>query len=253
MIASAASDEDGEFEFKKVEPGFYSIGAQATDYVDNNMNIVVKAGEATPLDIPLTPDQGTLIIKIQEIEGDVPQTAEVTIGSMAPETIKEMTEKVLASGTYTVTATAVDKGYLPFSKDVVIEPGETVELLITLVKEEFKIVLPEVYFETAKSEIKKESYETLDQAAETIMKIIGGNPTTKIEVQGHTDSRGDDDYNMQLSNDRAAAVKDYLVSKHNIKADRLVAKGYGESQPTASNATEDGMAKNRRVEFVIMK
>jgi len=253
MIASAASDEDGTLQFKKIEPGIYSIGAKATGYVDNKMNIVVKAGETTPLDIPLTPDKGTLIIKIQEIEGDAPQTAEVTIGSMASETITGSTEKTLASGTYMVTADALDSGYLPFSKEVRIEPGQTVELLITLVKEEFKIVLPEVYFETAKSEVKQESYAILDGAAETIVKIIGGNPTAKIEIQGHTDSRGDDDYNMQLSNDRASAVRDYLVSKHDIKANRLVAKGYGESKPASSNATEKGMSLNRRVEFIILK
>jgi len=253
MIASAASDEDGAYQFKKVAPDLYSIGAQAPGYVDNKINIAVKAGETTPLDIPLTPDKGTLIILIQEIEGDVPQSAEVTIGSMTPEIVTGKAEKVLKSGTYMITATAMDKGYLPFTKEVAIEPGGTIELLITLVKEEFKIVLPEVYFETAKSEIKPESYKVLDEAAETIIKIIDGNPSAKIEIQGHTDSRGDNDYNMQLSNDRAAAVKNYLVSKHNINAERLVAKGYGESKPTTSNASEDGMAKNRRVEFVIIK
>lgn len=253
MVASAACNQDGGFQFKKVEPGVYSITAQATDYVDNKMNIVLKAGETTPLDIPLTPDKGTLIIMVQEIDSDVSQTAEVMIGSMEPERVTGQIEKVLKSGSYIVKAIAVDKDYLPFEKKVMIEPGKTVKLLVTLVKEEFKIVLPEVYFETAKSDIKPESYAILDQAAVTIEKIVSSNPTAKIEVQGHTDSRGDEDYNLQLSKDRATAIKDYLIEKHDIKTDRLIAKGYGETKPTAPNATDDGMAKNRRVEFVIVK
>lgn len=253
MVTSTTSDGEGNYTFKKVDPGMYTIKAQAADYVDNSLDIIVKAGETTPANLPLIRNEGKLIVKISEIEEDTPQTATITIGTMEPETVTGQMEKILEPGTYKITATAVEEGYLPFAREAVIEPGKTVELLVILVKEEFKIVLPEVYFETAKSEIKPESYGVLDGAAETIAKIFSGNPTIRIEVQGHTDSRGDDAYNMQLSDDRANAVKDYLVTNHNINADRLVAKGYGESKPTASNATKEGMAKNRRVEFIILK
>jgi len=70
----------------------------------------------------------------------------------------------------------------------------------------------------------------------------------KIEVAGHTDSIGSDRYNMGLSLRRANTVRSYLISK-GIHADRLVAKGYGESQPIASNDTDEGRAQNRRVEL----
>jgi outer membrane protein OmpA-like peptidoglycan-associated protein len=70
-----------------------------------------------------------------------------------------------------------------------------------------------------------------------------------IEVAGHTDSRGSDAYNMKLSQQRAEAVRNYLVSK-GIAADRLSAKGYGESQPVAGNATDEGRFENRRVELI---
>lgn len=70
----------------------------------------------------------------------------------------------------------------------------------------------------------------------------------KIEVAGHTDSIGSDRYNMGLSLRRANTVRNYLISK-GIHADRLVAKGYGESQPIASNDTDEGRAQNRRVEL----
>jgi len=70
----------------------------------------------------------------------------------------------------------------------------------------------------------------------------------KIEIGGHTDSRGSDEYNLQLSQQRATSVMNYLV-KNGIKATRLSAVGYGEKNPIADNETEEGLAKNRRIEF----
>jgi OOP family OmpA-OmpF porin len=70
----------------------------------------------------------------------------------------------------------------------------------------------------------------------------------KVEVAGHTDSRGSDAYNMDLSLRRAQSVRDYLVTK-GIPSDRLVINGYGESQPIADNTTEEGRFQNRRVEL----
>ncbi len=72
----------------------------------------------------------------------------------------------------------------------------------------------------------------------------------QIAVAGHTDSKGTDDYNMGLSEKRANAIKDYLVSKHGISPERVVVKAYGKSKPVASNNTSDGEALNRRVEFI---
>jgi hypothetical protein len=73
-----------------------------------------------------------------------------------------------------------------------------------------------------------------------------------IEVAGHTDSMGSDAYNMKLSQQRAGAVRNFLISK-GVAADRLTAKGYGESQPVADNATREGRIQNRRVELVPLK
>lgn len=74
------------------------------------------------------------------------------------------------------------------------------------------------------------------------------NPTIKIKVQGHTDSIGSEQYNLDLSPKRADAVRDYLI-KRGVGADRLIAKGLGESVPIATNDTPEGRAENRRVEF----
>lgn len=75
------------------------------------------------------------------------------------------------------------------------------------------------------------------------------NPELRIEVQGHTDSQGSDDYNLDLSQRRAETVVEYL-SLFGVAEDRLTARGYGESEPVDTNDTEAGRVKNRRVELV---
>lgn len=83
-----------------------------------------------------------------------------------------------------------------------------------------------------------------------LVTILNKYPDTNIEIQGHTDSKGTDDYNMGLSNRRASSVSTYLAS-NGIASSRLSTKGYGESAPKYSNDTPDGQAQNRRVEFLI--
>ncbi len=107
------------------------------------------------------------------------------------------------------------------------------------------LVLEGVNFDNDQASLKQESYAILDQAVESL-KEWG---EVKVVVAGHTDSRSNDDYNLKLSQRRAETVRDYLISK-GIAADRLTAKGYGESQPIADNETEEGRLKNRRVELV---
>jgi outer membrane protein OmpA-like peptidoglycan-associated protein len=105
-----------------------------------------------------------------------------------------------------------------------------------------------VFFDTNSDVLKKEAYVELDKLVE----LLNKNPKRKIEVGGHTDDQGDDALNMNLSVRRAEAVKNYLVLK-GIGADRLVAKGYGETQPTVPNTNDENRAKNRRTEFVILE
>lgn len=109
------------------------------------------------------------------------------------------------------------------------------------------IVLRNVFFDYNKSTLKTESYTELDR----LVKILQDNPSIRIELSGHTDSRGSDDYNQKLSEARAKSCVDYLVSK-GIAASRLEYKGYGESKPIDTNDTEEGMANNRRTEFKII-
>ncbi len=110
-------------------------------------------------------------------------------------------------------------------------------------------ILDKIYFETAKAIIKPISFPILDAVAATLK----GNPQILlIEIQGHADERGADDYNMRLTEDRAASVKTYLI-EHGVEADRLQSHGYGETKPVCPQHNEACWSKNRRVEFVILR
>lgn len=105
-------------------------------------------------------------------------------------------------------------------------------------------VLEGLYFDTDKADIKPDGYPILYE----VITVLKKNPEIRVEIQGHTDSRGSDAYNQALSEKRARSVRDYLI-KAGINADRLTAKGYGESKPAAPNTSPENMAKNRRVQL----
>jgi OOP family OmpA-OmpF porin len=113
-----------------------------------------------------------------------------------------------------------------------------------------KIELNEkVNFEFAKAELLPASKTLLDE----VVKILNEHPEIeKIRIEGHTDNEASDGYNKKLSNNRANAVRAYLISK-GIEGSRMEAKGFGESKPIASNDSPDGREQNRRVEIHIVK
>lgn len=108
-------------------------------------------------------------------------------------------------------------------------------------------ILSDVNFDLNKAVVRPDAKEIL----KSDIKILKENPQIRAEVQGHTCDLGDANYNLMLSDKRANAIKDYLVSQ-GIAADRLTAKGYGESRPRFPNDSEANRAKNRRVELVPM-
>ena len=111
------------------------------------------------------------------------------------------------------------------------------------------LVLEPIKFEYDKAVIKQDSFYILDAVVAT----MNGYPDIAlIEVQGHTDERGDDGYNLDLSERRAAAVMVYLVA-HGVAATRLTSQGYGETQPLDKGHSEAAWTKNRRVDFVLKK
>ena len=109
-------------------------------------------------------------------------------------------------------------------------------------------VLRNIYFDSGKASFKKESYDELNK----LERMLSENPDMVVEISGHTDNVGDKAYNKHLSQRRANAVVEYVVQK-GISKKRIIAKGYGEERPMASNDDEkEGRALNRRVEFKIL-
>ena len=109
------------------------------------------------------------------------------------------------------------------------------------------IVLKNIFFDFNKSTLRKESENEIQQLTKLLIDV----PTMKIEISGHTDNRGSDEYNKNLSNQRAKAVYDRLIEK-GIDASRLTFIGYGEEKPIATNETEEGRQLNRRTEFKVL-
>ncbi|MFD2521138.1 OmpA family protein [Emticicia soli] len=110
------------------------------------------------------------------------------------------------------------------------------------------VPLNNIFFEYAKAVLQPTSFPELDRIADTMKE----NPNLVIEIQGHTDNVGSDESNQKLSQDRAEAVRKYLLSKK-IQTARITSVGYGETKPIATNDTEEGRAQNRRVQLAIVR
>ena len=104
-----------------------------------------------------------------------------------------------------------------------------------------------VFFEFNTWTLRTESHRELDN----LVKILKQNPSMTIEIGGHTDNIGGDEYNISLSEKRAVSVANYLIEK-GIDPKKLVCKGYGSTKPISGNDTEQGRSLNRRTEIVII-
>ncbi|MEO0225358.1 MAG: PorV/PorQ family protein [candidate division WOR-3 bacterium] len=158
----------------------------------------------------------------------------------------------LEAGKYVLKVEPLKPKYYSQSCTLAVEPGKTVVRDFELIKEKEVIILKGVNFETAKATLLPESYPILDYAG----KILVENPEIVVELAGHTDNRRirtkEFPSNLELSQARANAVRDYLINKFKIDPDRLIARGYGETRPIATNKTEAGRAQNRRTEFKVL-
>ncbi|NNL91700.1 MAG: OmpA family protein, partial [Saprospiraceae bacterium] len=122
------------------------------------------------------------------------------------------------------------------------------EFMSALESDDAEVIrLKHVFFETGKSNLQEISEYELDNVAA----LIGENENVKVELSGHTDSTGDDDLNMALSEARAKAVRNYLLEK-GVSSASIIAKGYGETAPIDSNETPEGRQNNRRTELKIL-
>ncbi|MBU0550970.1 OmpA family protein [Myxococcota bacterium] len=127
-------------------------------------------------------------------------------------------------------------------------PDQSPKLKLVKVTKEKIEILQKVFFNTNKTTIKRQSFAVLNEVAEVLKSY---KHIKKVRVEGHTDSQGNDNYNLKLSKGRADSVMKYLMSK-GVEAERLEFEGYGETVPIDDNKTAAGRANNRRVEFTIL-
>jgi outer membrane protein OmpA-like peptidoglycan-associated protein len=127
-------------------------------------------------------------------------------------------------------------------QDIVVDANS----MLSDINAQGRVALYGIYFDFDKSDVKPESDPTLKE----ISKLLSENPKLNLYVVGHTDNVGDYNYNMKLSQARADAVVKTLVSKYNVDKKRLTPAGVGPLSPVTTNDTEEGKAKNRRVELI---
>ena len=147
---------------------------------------------------------------------------------------------------------AEKEGYMFYSKNIHLDSLNLSKdgfLIIELEKiKAGTFVLENIFFESNKSELKISSIVELKK----VLKLLQINPELKIEISGHTDSDGDDELNLSLSNERASSVVKWLID-NGISSSRLTFKGFGETKPIAKNDSEENKAKNRRTELTIIE
>ncbi|MEQ8358151.1 MAG: OmpA family protein [Cytophagales bacterium] len=145
------------------------------------------------------------------------------------------------------------EGYLAFSDSLIVEDLGQDQFLsknfeMTELSVGTTVRLNNIYFDFDKTNLRPESFPELDKVVE----MMTTNENLEIEIAGHTDDKGSDQYNQELSQGRAEAVREYIVNQ-GIEGYRITAVGYGESKPETTNDTEEGRQINRRVEFTVLK
>ncbi len=244
-----ASGRSGES--LELEEGKYEFSASADGFGDQSVSRSVPAGEPTEVRIELGVVPGSLVVTAVDEEGNAIPDATWTNKKLSPGASK-IGEAVDANpGDYTVTVTA--PGFRQNSMQGTVKAEELTELQVVLVPAKVEIqaeridIQDSVYFEVNKDIIKSESYELLDEVAET---LVAHPELTLIRIEGHTDNRGAADFNKDLSQRRAEAVRTYLISK-GVEAERLEAVGYGEEKPLKKGNNEAAWSQNRRVDFFV--
>ena len=257
------STAQGRFETKMPEVSAFSIAANVPGFIpkEDAFKIPVLEKDTTiNVEILLVPVAKKLILagNVYDKKTEQPLTAKLDINLKMD---KKSSMKMVADGGkyekeipklgwYMITASADgylnstdsieanDDGMSPFTRDLYLQP---IEVGLT-------VRLKNIYFDFDKTTLKEESFPELNK----VVDFLKRNNSVEIEIAGHTDSKGTDDYNVNLSQGRSQSVVDYIVSQ-GIEDYRLSAHGYGEGKPIDTNESDAGRANNRRVEFTVMK
>ncbi len=253
----------GKFEAKVAEAKYYSINAGAEGFTPKSQTFKIptlNSDTTIYIDVLLKPISKQLVLtgNVYDQKTNKPVDSKVNITlkgdgktNFNPDATGGKFEQDVSSlGWYILSASA--EGYVnatdsvwindddvtPIKKDVYLQP---IEIGLT-------VRMQNIYFDFGKTTLKSESFRELNR----VVDFLKQNRTVAIEIAGHTDNKGSDDYNLNLSQGRSQTVVDYFVSQ-GIDSARLTAHGYGEAKPVDTNDTEEGRSNNRRVEFTVEK
>jgi outer membrane protein OmpA-like peptidoglycan-associated protein len=248
-----AAENDGDFTVA-LHAGAYRVVASADRYKEGRVDFTVPLEGIPSVVVMLQPEVvfGSLIVQVQNDSGTPIETAAWSIDAAPGPRMDRGTGVIdLASGQHVVSVSA--DGYAPARVTVAIEDGLTRDEVIVLaptrvVVTEQQIELKEsIYFETAKTVIKDVSFPLLDE----VSNILLDHPEIEVlRIEGHTDARGSASYNKELSEGRAASVRQYLIEA-GVEPGRLRSVGYGEDKPLDTSSTAAAWEKNRRVDMFI--
>ncbi len=255
--------DDGKYETQIPEVNGFTVAASQEGFLPKDISIPLPTlGNDTTLyvDLYLTPIAKKLVLagtiydsktmkpvasRLQvQLKGDRSMNLNLQAGAGKYE------QEIKKMGWYMLSASA--EGYLNASDSVEVLSEEMTPVIKDLILQPIEVGLTvrlkNIYFDFDKTSLKKESFVELNK----VVDFLKGNLTVEIEIAGHTDSRGADEYNLNLSQGRSQAVVDYIASQ-GIDSSRLTAQGYGETKPIETNDTDEGRANNRRVEFTVVK
>ena len=253
-VRSEVNGESGGSELTvNLEAGTWPVSATGANYDDIIIDVDVLSGapieHVVVMESAIKP--GRLVISLQDPSGN-PLTGAVLINGAEYKVSGQMTTEHLPGA---VVVTGVVEGFIHKAEEVEVKQRSSTRVAIVLDKRLAEVtseritIHDSVYFELNKAIIKEESFSLLNQVA---MLLKENREILLLRVEGHTDSRGSDTANLNLSRRRAAAVRTYLIQQ-GVEAERLISEGFGERRPIAEGDNEAAWVQNRRVDFFITK
>jgi OmpA-OmpF porin, OOP family len=257
------SNTTGKFSTQFPEVNEYTVSASATGFLPKQQSFTVPtiySDTTITIEMLLTPVAKKLMLAGNVYDSKTEKLVNAKLNIVARGDRKNTTstaatdgkyeQSISKLGWYIISASA--EGYLNATDSVVVDNEDispvSKDIFLQPIEVGLTVRLKNIYFAFDKTDLKKESFTELNKVVE----FLKSNPSVEIEIAGHTDNKGSDEYNLNLSQGRCQSVVNYLISQ-GIESARLTPHGYGESAPIESNDTEAGQANNRRVEFTVMK
>ncbi len=249
--SEVSDDKTGTFKFSNLPDDFSTIMIAKDGYKNYVKVVQIAKGKDVSMQFKLAPiKEGKVSGRVIDKFSSKPVTATISLSG------EDDVVETASDGTFSV---SVEEGIteITFSNDafesyrtpVTVRKGEEYFLLVKMrpmVKQD--ILIGTVHFESNKAVITQQTEEIFVQA----IQYLRENPGVKIEVGGHTDNTGGEEMNLDLSRVRAESVREHILSQYGVSPAKVIAKGYGEWVPVATNNTADGRKKNRRVEIKII-